>query len=222
MQDDPFDDNKDHLFVLPLSHALFQSYFGFPNANSPDDYRKENGILQTASNHAPWESISASSFADGIQVRYPDGSYCHGISFGNIDLIHGGPDELQLLSTSSENKVFLFNGSDYRNQLDYTVHNFEDGVGSPGSANTNTNQIYIEDLCNEHNNEIRATPRIGLTEFVTEIYPNPFHKQFIVNIDSSIDQERPIQIKLLNLLNQEMLLESHVLLLNFPPYKYLS
>lgn len=212
LSDDPFDDDQDHVYILPLSHALFQNYYGFPNADSPNVYNKNNGILQAAASHSSWESISVSAFADGIQVRYPDGTYCHGISFGNIDIIHGGPDELQLLSTSGENKVFLFNGADYRNQMDYTFHNLTDGAGSPGYPNNSTNEAYIENLCDEHSYELTATHRNNTSEFVTEIFPNPFNKQFFVNIDSKSDQERPIQIKLLNLLNQEILLESHVLL----------
>ncbi len=212
LSDDPFDDDNDRVYVLPLSHSLFKNYYGFPNLNNPNDYRKDNGTLQVASNHPIWKSISASAFADGVQVRYPNGTYCHGISFGNIDLIHGGPDELHLLSTSGENKIFLFNGSNYRDQINYTFHNVEDGAGSPGYPNNTTNQAYIENLCSESNLELIATHRNDISEFVTEIFPNPFNRQFFVNIDSKFDQERPIQIKLLNLLNQEILIESHVLL----------
>lgn len=212
LQDDPFDDDNDHVYVLPLSHSLFTNYYGFPNTNSPNDYSKDNGILQEAANHSPWESISVSAFADGIQLRYPNGAYCHGISFGNIDLIHGGPDELQLLSTSGENKVFLFNGSDYQNQLDYTFQDLSNGAGSPGYANNPTNESFIENLCEEQNYNLSANYRNKTADFLTEIFPNPFSNHFFVNIDSKIDQERPIQIKLLNLLNQEILITSHVLL----------
>ena len=212
LPDDPFDEDKDHVYVLPLSHELFTNYYGFPNSNNPNDYRKDNGVTQPAINRLPWESMSVSAFADGIQVRYPNGTYSHGICFGNIDLINGGPDNLQLVSTSAENKVFFFNGTDYRNELDYTFQNIQDGAGSPGYANNSTNEAFIENMCDEVSNELIATLRNNHSEFITEVFPNPFNKQFFVNIDSEVDLERTIQIKLLNMLNQEVLLESHVLL----------
>ena len=212
MPDDPFDEDKDHVYVLPLSHELFTNYYGFPNSNNPNDYRKDNGVSQPAINRLPWESMSVSAFADGIQVRYPNGTYSHGICFGNIDLINGGPDNLQLVSTSAENKVFFFNGTDYRNELDYTFQNIQDGAGSPGYANNSTNEAFIENMCDEISNELIASLRNNHSDFITEVFPNPFNKQFFVNIDSKVDLERTIQIKLLNMLNQEVLLESHVLL----------
>lgn len=204
LADDPFDDNRDNIYVLPLSHSLFKNYYEFPNMENPDDYTKSNGVLQVAGDHPTWNSINASAFADGIQIRYPDGVYCHGISFGNIDLIHGGPDNLQLITTSGENKIFLFNGGDYRRRVDYTCHNAEDGAGSPGYANSNSNRAYIENLCSGENNELITQYRNTIPDLYTEIFPNPFSGQFFLNIDSKVEQEIPIQLKLLNLLNQEI------------------
>ncbi len=83
---------------------------------------------------------------DAGQVRYPDGSYYHGISYGSS--MNGGPDNLKISSSSGTGKCFYFNDGDYRNASNFSVGTAGSANETPGDYNNAINRAYIRNFRN--------------------------------------------------------------------------
>lgn len=74
---DPTDANQDFHYILPLEDTqYFEAYTSQWNvAEQMNTYDGEATLLA-------WPLIEADGRADAMQVRYPNGDYCHGVSYG--------------------------------------------------------------------------------------------------------------------------------------------
>lgn len=181
--DDPTDVNQDRVYVLPATEDYFQAKTGVWNEG---EKRLEYlGLLAVAG----WEKAGISAQADGIQVRYPNGDYCHGISLGGnaYSIDNGFPLYLSLLAP--EDKNVALTGPDYLNKLDFQVHNAQDSLQSPGAANSAANQAMIDSL-------VQCEARVNTREEETSggvegeidarisVFPNPAYGLFHIRYES--------------------------------------
>lgn len=138
--DDPTDADNDSLYVVPHDHTtLFERCTTLPSSASPDS-------VYTPCTYAPapltgWNPLSLRNSGDAIQVRQPDGTYYHGVSYGGSEMT-GGPDNLKLFTGSGSDMVGWFNDGD-----PFTVGNWSSGntTGNqtPGTANNAANYAWL-------------------------------------------------------------------------------
>ena len=154
MPDDPTDANGDGLYVVPLNYIGIEytamaprgdgacgaiGPFADPSYNSSTPYYNGN----------PWgQRIQLRDLGDASQVRRPDGSYFHGISYGIGDMA-GGPDNLQIGFGTGTRKAYYFNGGDFRLASNYdSVPNVfsTPTLQTPGLPNNALNQNFIDSI----------------------------------------------------------------------------
>lgn len=143
--DDPSDlIIMDKVYVLPSNSSLLEGCVTRPtstdNSYSPCVYGVGN-----------WNYVSLANGVDAAQVRYPNGIYSHGFSWGTATapaVMDGGPDNLLIgtTGTSSQNISFM-NSTDN----DYTLDaNYARGAvptdETPGEGNSAANSAFIATL----------------------------------------------------------------------------
>ena len=137
--DDPTDSNVDSLYVIPHNSPLFERCTSFPTAASPDS-------VYAPCTYAPapiygWNPLSLRNSGDAIQVRAPDGSYYHGVSYGGSEMT-GGPNNLKQFTGSGTDMVGWFSDGDF-----YDISNWNYGTtGSnqtPGLPNNALNSAWL-------------------------------------------------------------------------------
>ena len=146
--DDPEDGDGDGVYVLPADSPLLFGKSSFWDV-SAQEMKYEGSYLQPS-----WDFVSLSAPADGLQVRYPAGEYCHGISTGQP--VVGG-----LAVASSQNAFYLyldsisvsdrhcsFTGPDYSVKADFSCDASSAGTQTPGQANSDMNAAFIYELQN--------------------------------------------------------------------------
>ncbi len=138
--DDPEDSNNDDVYVLPINDSGLEGDITTPNT-SADGYTP--AVYTVAST---WGMLGLRNGGDAAQVRRPDGSYFHGLSYGGGS-IDGGPDNLQVSTSGGGGQNFFFNDADFRD-----VASFSQGTvpsnETPGAANNTANQNFIDGLRN--------------------------------------------------------------------------
>ncbi len=128
---------KDSIYILPITSSKIKRCTSIPSGSAGNcSYKGQTYIAPTA-----WTSIGMRNSGDAGQVRYPDGSYCHGISYGSS--MSGGPDNLKVSSSSGSGKCFYFNDGDYRNVANYSVGTAGSSNETPGDFNNAANRAYI-------------------------------------------------------------------------------
>ncbi|MGB0914757.1 MAG: hypothetical protein ACPGVI_01740 [Crocinitomicaceae bacterium] len=137
--DDPTDANNDSLYVVPHDNALFERCLSFPTSSSPDSV-----YIPCTYATAPlggWGALSLRNSGDAIQVRFPDGSYYHGVSYGGSE-ISGGPHNLKQFTGSGSGMMGWFNTGDF-----FDVSNWSSGAvagnQTPGLPNNATNYAWL-------------------------------------------------------------------------------
>ncbi len=137
--DDPTDANVDSLYVVPHNNALFERCTTFPNSASPDSV-----YVPCTYATAPltgWNPLSLRNGGDAIQVRAPDGSYYHGVSYGGSEMT-GGPHNLKLFTGSGSGRMGWFSDGDF-----FDVANWNSGTvagnQTPGLANNALNAAWL-------------------------------------------------------------------------------
>lgn len=137
--DDPTDANTDSLYVIPHDNALFERCLVFPAVTSPDSIYSP--CTYSTAPFSGWGALSLRNNGDAIQVRNPDGSYYHGVSYGGTE-ITGGPNNLKLFTGSGSAMVGWFNDGNF-----FDVSNWSSGSVSgnetPGTPNNATNAAWL-------------------------------------------------------------------------------
>lgn len=124
--DDPSDLNNDSLYVIPHNSIFFERCVTLPASSSPDSIYSPCTYAQAPLNG--WNPLSLRNSGDAIQVRNPDGSYFHGVSYGGSEMT-GGPHNLKLFVTSGGGMCGWFNDGDF-----FDVSNWS--FGSTGANET--------------------------------------------------------------------------------------
>lgn len=143
--DDPSDlIIPDKVYILPSNSTLLEGCVTRPtstdNSYSPCVYGIGN-----------WNYISLANGADAAQVRYPNGVYSHGFSWGTATLpavMDGGPDNLLIGTTITSVQNIGFENT---TNNDYTLAaNFQRGSvptdETPGAANSAVNAAFMATL----------------------------------------------------------------------------
>ena|GEM_PF-5437343 len=78
--DDPTDINGDFHYVLGLENSVY-----FNGYTTTWDFTKQTTPYVEHPTTLGWNLIEANGRADAMQVRYPDGTYCHGFSYGKTN-----------------------------------------------------------------------------------------------------------------------------------------
>jgi hypothetical protein len=137
--DDPTDSNNDSLYVVPHNNSLFERCTTLPGSASPDS-------VYTPCTYATapltgWNPLSLRNSGDAIQVRNPDGSYYHGVSYGGSEMT-GGPHNLKLFTTGGGNMVGWFSDGDF-----FDIANWSSGTTpgnqTPGTSNNAANLAWL-------------------------------------------------------------------------------
>lgn len=138
--DDPTDANNDSLYVVPHDNALFERCLDFPLPPSPDSIYSP--CIYSTSPLNGWGALSLRNSGDAIQVRNPDGSYYHGVSYGGSEM-SGGPNNLKLFTGNGGGMVGWFNDGDF-----FDISNWSSGSvagnETPGVPNNALNTAWIQ------------------------------------------------------------------------------
>jgi len=130
----------DSIYIIPITSSKIKRCTSIPYGPGGNcDYKPG-----TYSTPTTWTSIGMRNSGDAGQVRYPDGSYCHGISYGSS--MNGGPDNLRISSSSGTGKCFYFNDGDYRNASNFSVGTAGSANETPGDYNNAANRAYIRNF----------------------------------------------------------------------------
>ncbi len=202
LADDPTDSDADKVYVLPHTDSSLEGVSVLPVAAS-DSLHSHYSPSQHTYGSASWSYLALYNSRDAIQIRYPNGTYCHGVSYGGSSYMTGGPDDLRLRPYSSSKKAFFFNSGDFTDSANFDYDNVSNGVETPGYVNNIDNESFINNICNSG-----ATIRTKDSEiikanapvFVGRVYPNPFTKSIHFDINSTREQE--INITLYDLLGK--------------------
>lgn len=135
--DDPDDQDGDLVYIIPIEDSeCFEGNSSYPSLTAPFLYPEQ--ILY---GDPAWSYIALRSNRDAVQVRNPDGTYCHAVIYGGSNYMTGGPDDMTV-ATSGNYRYFSFMGSDPRNKLNYTVTVISTQLNSeesPGRTNSEAN-----------------------------------------------------------------------------------
>lgn len=138
--DDPTDANNDSLYVVPHTYgSLFENCTAMPTSTSPDSIYTPCTYSTAAI--GGWGPLSLRNSGDAIQVRNPDGTYYHGVSYGGSEMT-GGPNNLKLFTGSGSNMCGWFNTGDF-----FDVSNWSSGTTpgnqTPGLPNNASNLAWL-------------------------------------------------------------------------------
>lgn len=138
--DDPTDANNDSLYVVPHDNALFERCLDFPLPPSPDSIYSP--CSYSVAPLTGWGALSLRNSGDAIQVRNPDGSYYHGVSYGGSEM-SGGPHNLKLFTGDGSGMAGWFNDGNF-----FDVSNWSSGTVSgnetPGVPNNPVNAAWLQ------------------------------------------------------------------------------
>jgi gliding motility-associated-like protein len=133
---DPTDANNDWVYILSHDDYTYVEVC----ESTPSSSASNASYTCTDYTSGTWNTIGLANNGDAAQVRKPDGSYFHGIGYGNIS---GGPDNLYF-SGAGGSKVYSFSSCNYRNIANFSVQSTSSET--PGAANNTQNQQYITHL----------------------------------------------------------------------------
>jgi hypothetical protein len=190
--DDPTDSNQDGVYILAADNdSLFTAKTGLWDGKDKE-MTYEGGFK-----YPVWELIDLSPYADGMQVRSPDGTYSHGVSIG-ISAFAGTnnfPLWLTANSTKAYNCRFTQENPYDKNHFSWTVA--VDSLQSPGLANSTENSALNNLLQNcpdslySAQEAILQPPQNKVGEFqgkdILKLFPNPYRKNFTLNVESKIE-----------------------------------
>jgi hypothetical protein len=137
--DDPSDSNNDSLYVVPHTSPLFERCMAYPSSSSPDSVYAPCTYSLAPLNG--WGPLSLRNGGDAIQVRNPDGSYYHGVSFGGSEMT-GGPDNLKLFTGSGVGKCGWFTDGDFFDISNWSYGSVS-GNQTPGLPNNAANLTWL-------------------------------------------------------------------------------
>jgi hypothetical protein len=143
--DDSTDSNGDLLYVLPVSDAGLEVCTTLPNATTPNC--AYSPCTYSSTSNSSWTAtIAFRNAGDAAQVRYPNGTYYHGLSYGTAgNNMIGGPDNLKILNGDATNKVISFSCNNFRSFANYSSSATGSGE-TPGYANNTNNSEFLDYL----------------------------------------------------------------------------
>jgi hypothetical protein len=141
--DDPTDANNDSLYVIPHTNALFERCLSMPTSASPDSLYTP--CTYAVSPLSGWGALSLRNSGDAIQVRQPDGTYYHGVSYGGSE-ISGGPNNLKLFSGSGGAMAGWFSNGDFFDVSNWTTGTANATNQTAGLANNALNQAWLLEM----------------------------------------------------------------------------
>jgi hypothetical protein len=137
--DDPTDSDNDSLYVVPHNSTLFERCTVYPASSSPDSVY--TGCAYAVAPIGGWNPLSLRNSGDAIQVRNPDGSYYHGVSYGGSEMT-GGPDNLKLFSGSGSGMCGWFSDNDFFDIVNWSTGSTV-GNQTPGLPNNAANLVWL-------------------------------------------------------------------------------
>ncbi len=193
--DDPTDSNQDGVYVLPVDDSeYFVAREGLWNNNLK---RLEAGGSLALPDGA---LIDISSNADGIQVRWDEGSYMHGISLGESLYSVDNTFSLWLTNASSSSSNCRFTGQDYLVKTDFSFDLAEANLQSPGQANSTDNANLISSLndCGSRSEGL-DDPTMPLGQVSNKaskntlvVFPNPFDNELLFQFKTQLEGETKV------------------------------
>lgn len=181
LADDPTDSNSDYVYVLPHNDSGIEVCTTLPTTAdcsfSPCIYGPPGS----------WNPAGLRNNGDAMQVRNPNGSYFHGLSYGNsTNNMTGGPDNLNVDPTSSHSgKVSYFNCGDYRTVSNYSTGAVSSGLETPGAVNNINNQEFINYERNCLGDNCTYALPIELLTFNAEVKDNSVHIKWITSSETN-------------------------------------
>lgn len=159
-----------------------------------------------------WDLIKADGYAEGVQIRYPNGDYCHGISFGKNEFtLEDYTFPLYLSSTPHPyGRIHMDNLSHYLPEH-FTISEIEGGfnVGEILEESTLLDTILALRNCQNRshlrNDVLETSDNVKEQTKTINIYPNPFEKIF--NIEFTCPQEGEVTLNVLNTIGQVLKIE---------------
>ena len=127
------------VYILPVNNNGLEGTHKYPSYSHPE-YFKEGQAAKYAA--AKWTYIALKDNQDAIQIRYPDGTYCHGFSYGDTDLMNGGPANLQISNAPTTNEVMYFNTGNVNEIVNFGLST----TPTPSTANTTENATFLNGI----------------------------------------------------------------------------
>lgn len=199
---DPYDSNGDNVYVLyAYDFELLSGKIG--NFDADITETNYSGVFDIPY----WEKVKINTDADGMQVRYPDGEYCHGISRGQTPFAELDNDFELWITPESEGKGNCrFVKEDELLKEHFICNEPIEDFQSPGKANSEENAALIAGLldCEESQNLNSTSGGEEVTEGRNnsnknydgdsdlQVYPNPFRET--VNIEFTVEKGGPATV----------------------------
>ena len=134
--DDPYDSDGDSMYVIPHTNTdLFEITTSIPNAADPD-----STYTPAVYNSDSWGPLGLANAQDAVQVRTPDGTYFHGVSYGG-DVMSGGPNDMKIFNGSTTGMCGWFTSGDYLDANNWSVGDVS--FETPGYPNNASNEEWL-------------------------------------------------------------------------------
>lgn len=205
--EDPTDDDGNGVYVLPVNNSELL----IAREGVWDD---EQTMLEDGGNlNLPnWDKVNISPNADGVQVRWEDGSFMHGMSTGKTTFSIDNGFSLWISDASSTSTNCRFIGQDYLMSEDFSCDLAEANLQSPGLPNSTTNADLINALkdCGENNSPLFPnvnTTKKQLTDRF-KVFPNPFTKEIILNFE--VEESGEVNVVLFSISGQRLFEEDWI------------
>ncbi len=197
---DPTDSDGDGVYILNINDSGLEYHSNIPFAvESSGNWFTSNSYLPpNYKDYAYWSAIDLDEDGDAVQVRNPDGTYFHGLSYGSAAGFNGGPDGLHI-NNGNDDVLFLEN-SFYRD-VDYFDSGEDWTIGIGNDAN---NTIFINFLTNYGCDEGPGKQAISEYEELSwNIYPNPSSSSFTIELN--VPQDLPTDLRIFDITGKEIL-----------------
>ena len=138
-------DKANRRYIIPISSYLLEGSLVQPSLTTSTAYLPGS----TAYFPASWDAIPLYNPSDSPQVRFPDGRYCHGISYGPSSRMTGGPHDLKITSQSGLRRVFYLLAGNYLSKFGYGHVSLTavSTAETPGAPNNPWNEFFINQVC---------------------------------------------------------------------------
>lgn len=139
--DDISDSDNDSLYVIPHNNSsLFELTATLP-ANSVGD----SIYSPVTYNSTSWSPLGIRNSGDAIQVRSPDGTYWHGVSYGGAEMT-GGPNDMKIKSSGMSGEMGYFNDGDYLDASNWSTGTAGTSDETPGLPNNAANLAWLREM----------------------------------------------------------------------------
>lgn len=191
--EDPEDSDGDGVYVLRADNSdyLWAKSGEWNELNKIFEY---HGYLVPPT----WELIQPSPKADGIQVRYPDGSFSHGVSIGETPFTGDNLFSLWLTDAVLEDYNINFSQENYLSKDHFEWAETQSNISTPGLPNSSLNSVFLSELkdCPEQtgNGFEIVTAGKQVEEEALSVSPNPFDRTLELQTYSSLSGAVSVRI----------------------------